>query len=163
MAVVAGAGQSLGRDGPVLRPAGRLQDVEQGKANRLLELGVAVQLHVGAMPEVIEISSLIGQEPVPSPKVRRGEGGGDLVPQGRHRALPRPAVGQELDDPQPVARFEVGGDGEACQVRLAHHTRLGDGWPLDDVVHPRPHAQLAGPRRVDEHGLLLVVPEKLCA
>ena len=58
VAVVAGAGQALGRDRAALRPRARLERVEEREADGLLELAVAVDLDVGARPEVVEVLAL---------------------------------------------------------------------------------------------------------
>ena len=66
VAVVAGAGQALGGDRPALAAGARLEGVEEAEADRLLELGVAVELDVGALPEVVEVLALGGDEGVPA-------------------------------------------------------------------------------------------------
>ena len=65
---------------------------------------VAVHLHVGAAPHVVEVLALPGQQPVPAGPLRRRERRVDLVAQRRHRARARPAVGEQLDDRQRLAR-----------------------------------------------------------
>ena len=50
VAVVAGAGQALGRDRALLGAGAGLQRVEEREAHRLLQLGVALELDVGAAP-----------------------------------------------------------------------------------------------------------------
>ena len=97
VAVVAGAGQALGGDRPPLGPGARLQHVEEREAHRLLQLGVALELDVGALPEVVEVVALVGDQAVPAGVARLGQRGGDLVAQRRQRALARPAVGEQLD------------------------------------------------------------------
>ena len=66
MPVVAGPGQSLRGDGPLLGAGACLKRVEQREPQRLLELGVAFDLDVGAIPEVVEIRALSCDEPVPA-------------------------------------------------------------------------------------------------
>ncbi len=61
--VVAVPGQPLRRDRPVLRSRTGLQDVEQPEAHRLLDLGVAVHLDVGTVPELVKVGALLGQQP----------------------------------------------------------------------------------------------------
>ena len=68
--VVAGAGQALGGDRAPLGPGARLEDVEEREPHRLLELGVAFDLDVGALPEVVEVRALLGEQPVPAARVR---------------------------------------------------------------------------------------------
>ena len=58
VAVVAGAGQPLGGNRPLLGARARLQRVEEREADGLLELGVALELDVRRGPEVVEIGSL---------------------------------------------------------------------------------------------------------
>ena len=64
--VVAGAGQALGGDRPLLAAGARLQRVEEAEADRLLELGVALELDVGALPEAVQVRALLGQQPLPA-------------------------------------------------------------------------------------------------
>ena len=66
MAVVARPGQALGGDRALLAAGARLEDVEQREAHGLLQLGVAVDLDVGALPEVVEIGALLGEQAVPA-------------------------------------------------------------------------------------------------
>ena len=55
VAVIAGTGQPLGGDRALLSPCARLQDVEQAEPQRLLELGISVELDIGAVPEVVQV------------------------------------------------------------------------------------------------------------
>jgi hypothetical protein len=59
VSVVARSGQALGRDRPLLAPGRSLQDVKQREADRLLQLRVAVDLDIPALPEVVEILALL--------------------------------------------------------------------------------------------------------
>ena len=77
MPVVARSRQPLGRDRPPLGPRARLQRVEQGEANGLLEIGVAVDLDVGAIPECVEVLALTRGEFVPAASSRARERGID--------------------------------------------------------------------------------------
>src|SRR5215204_2562322 len=92
VSVVTRAGQSLGGYRPPLRASTRLQDVKECEANRLLELGIPFELHIGAIPEVVEVVALGAQEPLPAAAARRGQGRLDLVTYRRKRAPARPAV-----------------------------------------------------------------------
>ena len=56
--VVAGPGQALRADRPLLGPGARLQRVEQPEADRLLHLRVAVDPHVGVVPERVQVLPL---------------------------------------------------------------------------------------------------------
>ena len=77
--VVTRAGQALGGDRPVLGPGSRLQDVEQPEAGCLLDLGVAVHLDVGAVPELVQECPLLGQQAIPAREVRGRERPDHLV------------------------------------------------------------------------------------
>ena len=66
MPVVAGPGQALGGDRAPLGAGARLEHVEEREANRLLQLGVPLDLDVGAIPEVIEVGALLGERARPS-------------------------------------------------------------------------------------------------
>src|SRR5918993_2305021 len=96
VSVVTRAGQSLGGYRPPLRASTRLQDVKECEANRLLELGIPFELHIGAIPEVVEVVALGVEDPLPAATARCGEGRLDLVTYRRQGALARPAVPQEL-------------------------------------------------------------------
>ena len=102
--VVAGPGQSLGRDRPLLGPGAGLQDVEQPEADGLLDLHVAVDLDVGALPEVVEELALLRQQPVPAGQLGGGQGARHLGDQRGPRPLAGPAVAEVLDQPQFLAR-----------------------------------------------------------
>src|SRR6266511_5959607 len=97
MAVVAGPGQALGADRALLCSRAGLEGVKEREPQRLLELDVAVDLHVRARPKLVEVSPLLGAQPLPAGMARGGEGGRHLVAQVRKRAKARPAIGEELD------------------------------------------------------------------
>src|SRR5207245_7128442 len=84
--VVARSGQALRRDRALLCARPRLKRVEERKAKRLLQLDVAVELDVGAIPEVIEIRSLVLQEPIPAGMPGLRQRGAYLVAERLHRA-----------------------------------------------------------------------------
>ena len=65
MAVVAAAGEALRGDRSPLGPRGRLHHLEQREPHRLLQLGITVDLDVGAVPHVVEIRPLRCDETVP--------------------------------------------------------------------------------------------------
>src|SRR5687767_6232997 len=98
--VVARAGEALGRYRLPLCAGTRLQGVEEGEADRLLLLIVTLELHVGALPEVVEIVALGGKQALPTASARGGERRFDLVAHRRQRALARPAVTKELHQPE---------------------------------------------------------------
>jgi len=91
----------------VLAAGAGLQRVPEREADRLLQLRVALDLDVGAVPVVVEVRALLGQQ-----ALEAGVRGGrqrrrDLVAQRRSRARRRPTVGDRLDDPQRLARGKV--------------------------------------------------------
>ena len=153
MAVVARAGQPLAGDRALLGPGRRLQDVEQPEAHGLLDLGVALQLDVGAGPEVVEVGALLGQQAVPARQPRRGQRRHHLVVDRGPGALARPAVGQVLDDPQLLARLQPGGDRQPADVVGAPDVQVGVLGPVDLVAHAGGHAQPALPGVVDHQRL----------
>ena len=163
MAFVPGAGQALGRDRPLLGPGRGLEDVEEREAHRLLELRVALQPDVRAVPEVVQIGPLLGDEPLPTRVPGRGQRGLDLVPQRRDGPLLRPAVGQELDHPQARSGVEHRRQGHAPEVLAAVRRRLDPRGPVDEVVHSRGDTEPAGRGDVDQAHPLLVVTEVLRA
>ena len=82
--VVAGPGQALRRDRALLGARAGLKRVEEREAHRLLQLGVALELDVGAIPERRRGSARwSGDEPVPAGVPRLGERGDDLVAERR--------------------------------------------------------------------------------
>ena len=68
VAVVAGSGQALGRDCPLLGAGAGLKGVEQREANRLLDHRVALDLDVGTVPEPVEGAALVFEQLRPSPR-----------------------------------------------------------------------------------------------
>ena len=114
--VVAVARQPLGGDRALLGAGGGLQRVEEGEAHGLLELVVAVDLDVGALPEVVEVLALVLEEAV-EPRAPRGrERGVGLVADRDHRALAGPPVGQELGQRQRLAVADLGAHRHAREV-----------------------------------------------
>ena len=161
--VVAGPGQALGGDRAPLAAGARLQGVKEREAHRLLELGVAFQLDVGALPEVVQVAALVGEQSLPAGVPRLGQRRGDLIAQRRRRAPARPSVGDELDHAQPLARLDVGHDRHAPEVLAALRRRLGPGRALDDVIHAGRHPQRALAGDVHEHGAAVAMGELLGA
>ncbi len=149
--VVAWTGQALGRNGPPFSPGSRLEDVEEREAHRLLDLGIAVDLDVSAIPEVVQIGVLLLGQGVPAHPTRAGERRGDLISQRRPRTIRGPAVGDELDDAQPLARLEGGGDRHPAQIREALGRHLRRRRTLDPVVHGH-RDPLATPHRGVQEG-----------
>ena len=70
-------------DRALLGARARLQRVEEREADGLLELGVALELDVGALPEVVEVRALAVEQPVPAGVAGLGERGDDLVAHAR--------------------------------------------------------------------------------
>ena len=161
VAVVAGPGQALGRDRALFRARSGLEGVEQRKANSLLELRVAVELDVGAIPEVVEILTLQGDEAVPTGVARLRERRDDEIANGRKRSLARPAVGDELDDPYSLPDTDVGGNRHSTHFRRALGARDRSFGAFDDVIHSCRDAQSTALRRVNEHDSRVVVRELL--
>ena len=167
--VVAGPGQALGRDGPVLGPGARLQDVEEAEPDRLLDLDVAVHLDVGALPEVVEVGPLLVEQPLPAGQLGCRDGAADLVDEGGPGPLGGPAVAHVLDDAELFARRDLGRDHQAAEVG----ERLGlDRHPLgavDVVNHRGGEPELAraggvheeGPRLVAVHGHVILADQGL--
>ena len=71
--VVARACEPFRGDRPLLGARRRLQHLEQGKANGLLDLVIAHELHVRARPEAVEVAALGGGQSFPAVRNRRCE------------------------------------------------------------------------------------------
>ncbi len=69
---------------------------------------------------------------------------------GRPRTQARPAVGDELDDAQPLAGLQPSGDGHTGDIGDAFGRDDHLGWPLDAVVHRCSDAQAADPGVMDQ-------------
>jgi hypothetical protein len=150
VAVVPAPGQALGWDGASLGPGPGLQDVKQRKAHGLLDLGGALDLDVGALPEIVQIATLLLDQAIPAGLGRRREGGGDLVAHRRLRADRGPAIGDELDDLQSLTGLEGRRDGHAAEIGEALRRHLHGGRPLDVVVHGGTDPQVADRRAVQQ-------------
>ena len=161
--VIAGASQPLGRDRASLGPGARLEDVKEREADRLLELGITVELDVGPLPEVVQVHALGVGQPCPSSVERLDQGGPDLVAHGRGGPLARPSIGHELGHPQRLSRRHIGGDHDPGEIGKALHCRLGARGTLDEVIHRHGHAQAAGLGVVHEDGSVPAVIVKLAA
>ena len=139
MPVVARAGQALGGNGPLFAAGAGLQRVEEAEADGLLQLGVALDLDIGAMPEAVEVLALAGHQSVPPGVHGSSNGRCNLVAQGEGRPLRRPPVGQDLDDPQRLSRGQVGCDQAAGQVGEGFGFGGGSPRSLHQVVHAGRH------------------------
>src|SRR5258708_11154696 len=102
--VVAGTRQPFCRDWPSLHTSSRLQDMEEGETYRLLDLRVALQLDVCTPPKVVQVGTLLGEQALPAGQACGPERSPDLIEDGRPRAHARPALANELDNAQPLAR-----------------------------------------------------------
>ena len=155
VAVVAGAGQALGRDRPLLGPGPGLQHVEQREADRLLDLGVPLDLDVGAGPEVVQVLALLGQQPVPA-----GEPGARRARRrpGRARragAVGGPAIAEELHQLQALAGLRA--RGATVNAPVGRRPWSTSAVPAPDTrcaCRGHPQAAVAGP--VHQHGAGLV-------
>ena len=153
--VVAGTGESLARDRPGFAACPGLQDVEEGKPDRLLEFGIAIDRDVGGRPEIVEVPALAGEQLVPAVVERSGQGSVDLGPQSRRRPLAGPAIGQVFGERDLVTDLHLGGDRETGQVAAedlaAHRVRC-----VEFVVHGGRHAQPGLPGVMPEYGTMPV-------
>jgi hypothetical protein len=127
-----------------------LQHVEQREAHRLLDLRVAVELHVGRVPEAVEVLALLAHQPFPAGVPGAGQRGADLITQRRQRAAAGPAVGHHLDDAQPFTGPQHARDGGPRPVRVGLGAHVDAVRALDDVVHRSGNAQVAGPGAVHQ-------------
>src|SRR5450755_1267171 len=119
MGVVAGAGQPFGRNWAACRTCSRLQNVEEREAYRLLDLRIALYLDVRTCPEAVHVGPLLRDQTFPTGQARGGERGHDLIEERGARAQARPAIGDELDDAQPLARLQPSSDGDAHDIGVA--------------------------------------------
>ena len=152
MPVVAGAGEPLRGDRAQLGAGAGLQRVEQPEADRLLQLGIALELDVGAVPERIEVRALRVDEAVPAGMARLRQRRDHLVADRRERAPARPAVREELDDAQARSLLEIGRDGDAADVRAGLGGDVRAIRTVHDVIDGRPHPELTPLRRVQQNG-----------
>ena len=132
--------------------------MEEAEADRLLELGVALDLDVGPRPEAVEHLALGRAQPVEAGVPRLREAAADLGADRVDRAVARPAVGEELEDPQLLAGRDVGGDRHAPGVRGRLDVDGGAVGPVDLVIHRGRHQQAAVGRAVgEEHEPVVLV------
>ena len=148
---IAWPGQTLGGDRSPLRPGAGLQRVEQAEAKCLLQLGIAVDLDVRAVPEVVQVGALFGEETVPAGVLRLCQRCRDLIDDRRRRALAGPPIGDELDEPQGRSGHQVCGHEQTTDIVEHLPARRSAGRPVDDVVHRRRHRQPACAGRMCHH------------
>jgi hypothetical protein len=60
VSIVAAASEALGRDGTLLGPRGGLHDLEERETDRLLQLRIALNLYIRAVPDIGQIVALAG-------------------------------------------------------------------------------------------------------
>ena len=156
VAVVAGAGEAFRPDRALLGAGAGLERVEEREADRLLQLEVAVQLDVGALPEVVQIGALRLEQALPARVPRLGERGDGQVSDGRQGPLARGTVRQELDDLQALSGSEISGDRDSAHVGRGLGRGLRVVGPVNEVIHRGGQAQLAQPGRVHEDDPVLV-------
>ena len=106
--------------GPALGARRGLQQLEQREPDGLLQLGVAVDLDVRALPEAVEDGALAREEPVEALVPGDGERAGQLVAQRRQLAGVGPGVRHELGQRDRLA---------GLQARPHARTGRGRGWP----------------------------------
>jgi hypothetical protein len=123
-----------------------LQDVEEGEADGLLDLLVAVDLDVGAGPEVVEVVPLFVEEALPAAVRGRRQRRLHLVAHRGPGAGAGPAVGDEFLDAQSLSGFQDGGDRQPGDVHVALAAGRGPVGAVDDMVggHGHPEAAAAG-------------------
>jgi hypothetical protein len=161
VAVVAASGQALRRDRPHLGARAGLQHREDREAHRLLQLRVAVDLDVGALPEAVQVLALVGEQPVPAGAERGGQCGLGLIAERRGGSPARPSVREHLHDPQLLARLELRRDRQAGEIGLALDVRERARRAVDDVVHRAREPDPALVRGVQQPGTQLVVAVQL--
>ena len=94
VAVVAGAGEPLARDRPALGASTGLQYVKQPEPHGLLAVGVALDLDVGAVPELVEVVALQVEQALPAGVARAGD-----APRRPGRAAPGVTAGSTTRTP----------------------------------------------------------------
>ena len=163
--VVAGPGQAFRRDRAVLAAGAGLQHVEQPEPHRLLDLGVPVDLHVGAVPKVLKVLALLGEQAIPARLLGAAQRRPYLVPDRGQRPGARPPVRDELGQLQSLPRLHHGGrrDHAAVGKRPGLDVHVG---PVDQVIHRGADAQLALPGPVHENhgrplGVLILLLERV--
>ena len=128
------------------------------KRTACCDVRVALDLHVGGVPEVVEVGALRLRAGRPSRLYRAPvSAAADLVAQRRARAQARPPVGQVLDDPQPLAGPQHADDRGAGPVGAASVSLVVAAGRLDVVVHAGRHQQAAGAGAVQQQGAVLPV------
>jgi hypothetical protein len=130
---------------------------EEGEADRRLELRVVADHGSYWHAEVIEVLALTRDQALPALVTGLRERSLDLVAHRRKGAPARPAVGQGLDHPEPLAGLEVRRDRDPAEILAAQDVCRRLGWRIDQVVHRRRHEQVARRRPVRQRHPQLVV------
>jgi hypothetical protein len=130
--------------------------MEQREPDRLLQLRIAVHPYVGAVPEVVQVGPLLGEQ-APEPGVAGGgQCRGHLVPQRRPGPQAGPAVREQLHQAQPLAPLQPADDRRARPVRRGDALHPGVAGRLDLVVHVDRHLQPAAAGAVHQHRAAVV-------
>ena len=152
MPVIARPGQPLRCDSPPLAPGAGLQDVEQREPHRLLYPLVALDLDIRACPETAQIGAVFGDHPFPARVNGDGQCGRDLIGDRWLRANRGPAVGDELDQPQPLTGLERRGDRDTTQIAEALTRHPHRRWRVEVMLHRRSEPQTADRGAVQQRG-----------
>jgi len=133
--------------------------LEEREAQRVLDLGVAVELDVGARPDRVKSGTLAGGERLEAERARPVEAaprvGGERLRVGL--GVGGPVVGQQLDQPQRPTRLGGGAERPACQRPVDGLDRLVAGRDLNEMLHAGRHDVSADARLVHEHRAAPVV------
>jgi hypothetical protein len=149
--VVAGPGQPLGGQAAALGSGAGLEDVEQREPDRLLQLRVALDPHVGAVPELVQVGPLLGEQLPQAGVAGAGQRGGDLVTKRRRGPQAGPPVGEQFHEAQPLPRLEGAHQRGPRPVLGRRAVHAGLARRLDEVVHAGRQLQPAAPGAVQQH------------
>ena len=144
--VIAGPGQALGGDRPALGPGPGLQHVEQREPHRLLDLGVPVELARRPGPRTRRGRPAARPAARPTGLDGPGQRRVGLVANRGQRPGTRPAVGDELDQPQPLPGLQRRGHRHPTQVfeALGRHRRCRAARRRRGPSPRRPQATVPG-------------------
>ena len=162
--VVPRAGEALRRDRAPLRASCRLEDVKEREAHCLLELGVAVELDVGAVPEVVQVGAApTGDRPSPCvaprrapPRPRPSTPGATVCSTTRRRGTSPPSSAHPArDPPQPSPARCPAGSRSRCRYPAGRRSRDPCPPPCRACcrgssarARPAQHGRRTPPRRV---------------
>ena len=131
--------------------------MEEPEPDRLLNVGVALDLDVGAVPELVQVGALRLQQTHPPAVACAGDRPGGLVAQGGTGAQARPPVRQVLDDAQLLPGSQPADDRGAAPVLASVACDLDASGDLDLMVHRGGHHQSARPGPMHEQRTALMV------